>query len=66
MMENVYEHNMRIRNLSIQPKKRRITATNEHIRIIEAILEGNFQKAVKELKLHNSKAKEGFFNSFIE
>ena len=57
---------MRIRNLSIQPKKRRITATNEHIRIIDAILEGNFQKAVKELKLHNSKAKEGFFNSFIE
>ena len=64
MMENVYEHNMRIRNLSVQPKKRRITATNEHIKIIDAILAENFPKALKELKLHNLKAKEGFFNSF--
>lgn len=65
MMENVYEHNMRIRNLSVQPKKRRITAANEHIKIIDAILAENFPKALKELKLHNLKAKEGFFNSFI-
>lgn len=65
MMENVYEHNMRIRNLSIQPKKRRFTATSEHIKIIDAILENNFQKAIKELKNHNLKAREGFFNSFI-
>lgn len=65
MMENVYEHNMRIRNLSVQPNQRRITATSEHLKIISAILENNFQKAVKELKNHNLKAREGFFNSFI-
>ncbi len=66
MMKNIYEHNMRIRTLSSQPKSRRINASKEHIKIIDAILENNLQKAIKELKYHNLKAKEGFFNSFID
>lgn len=65
MMENVYEHNMRIRNLSIQPKSRRNLATEEHLKIIDYILKDDLKKATKELKNHNIKAKEGFFNSII-
>ncbi|WP_432204747.1 GntR family transcriptional regulator [Cetobacterium somerae] len=66
MMENVYEHNMRIRNTSSQPPIRRFDAINEHINIIQAILDNNLEISIEELKNHNSKAKEGFFQSFID
>lgn len=66
MMENVYEHNMRIRNISSQPPIRRFDAIKEHINIIESILNDNLQNAAEELKNHNLKAKEGFFHSLIE
>lgn len=66
MMENVYEHNMRIRNISSQPPIRRFDAIKEHINIIESILNDNLQNATEELKNHNLKAKEGFFHSLIE
>lgn len=66
MMENVYEHNMRIRNISSQPPIRRFDATKEHIDIIDAILDDNLHDAIEELKKHNLKAKEGFFHSLIE
>lgn len=66
MMENVYEHNMRIRNISSQPPIRRFDAIKEHINIIESILNDNLQNATEELKNHNLKAKEGFFHSLID
>ena len=66
MMENVYEHNMRIRNISSQPPIRRFDATKEHIDIIESILNDNLQSAIEMLKVHNLKAKEGFFFSLID
>lgn len=66
MMENVYEHNMRIRNISSQPPIRRFDATKEHIDIIESILNDNLQSAIEMLKVHNLKAKEGFFYSLID
>lgn len=66
MMENVYEHNMRIRNISSQPPIRRIEAIKEHINIIESILTGDLQSAKEELKNHNLKAKEGFFFGLME
>lgn len=66
MMENVYEHNMRIRNISFQPPIRRFDAIKEHINIIESILNDNLLNAIEELKNHNLKAKEGFFHSLIE
>ena len=56
MMENVYEHNMRIRNISSQPPIRRFDAIKEHINIIESILNDNLQNATEELKNHNLKA----------
>lgn len=66
MMENVYEHNMRIRNISSQPPIRRIEAIKEHINIIESILTDDLQSAKEELKNHNLKAKEGFFFGLME
>lgn len=66
MMENVYEHNMRIRNISFQPPIRRIDAIKEHVNIIESILTDNIQNAIEELKNHNLKAKEGFFYGLME
>ncbi|MGL4642513.1 MAG: GntR family transcriptional regulator [Cetobacterium sp.] len=66
MMENVYEHNMRIRNLSPQPPIRRFEAIKEHMNIIDFILNDNLDAAIEELKNHNLKAKEGFFYSLID
>ncbi|MGL4654181.1 GntR family transcriptional regulator [Cetobacterium sp.] len=66
MMENVYEHNMRIRNLSPQPPVRRFEALKEHLDIIDCILKGDLDEAIEGLKNHNLKAKEGFFYSLID
>lgn len=63
MMENVYEHNMRLRNQSVQSNDRRNEATKEHINLIDSILDGDLDKALELIKYHNIKAKEGFFNS---
>ncbi|MFR4904451.1 MAG: GntR family transcriptional regulator [Fusobacterium sp.] len=63
MMENVYEHNMRLRNQSVQSNDRRNEATKEHINLIDSILDGDLNKALELIKYHNIKAKEGFFNS---
>lgn len=63
MMENVYEHNMRLRNQSVQSNNRRNEATKEHINLIDSILDGDLDKALELIKYHNIKAKEGFFNS---
>lgn len=63
MMENVYEHNMRLRNQSVQSNDRRNEATKEHINLINSILDGDLDKALELIKYHNIKAKEGFFNS---
>lgn len=65
MMENVYEHNMRLRNQSIQTDKRRNSATEEHIELINAVLEKDLDKAVEMTKFHIIKSKEGFFNGMI-
>lgn len=62
MMENVYEHNMRLRNQSVQSNDRRNEATKEHINLIDSILDGDLDKALELIKYHNIKAKEGFFN----
>lgn len=66
MMENVYEHNMRIRNVGSQPPIRRFDAIKEHINIIDSILGDNLERATNELKNHNLKAREGFFQSLID
>lgn len=63
MMENVYEHNMRLRNQSVQSNDRRNEATKEHINLIDSILNGDLDKSLELIKYHNIKAKEGFFNS---
>ncbi|MDY3059859.1 MAG: GntR family transcriptional regulator [Fusobacterium sp.] len=63
MMENVYEHNMRLRNQSIQSNERRLKATKEHIDLIDALLEKNLDKAIELIKDHNIKAQKDFFNS---
>lgn len=63
MMENVYEHNMRLRNQSVQSNDRRNEATKEHISLINSIIEGDLNKGLELIKYHNIKAKEGFFNS---
>lgn len=63
MMENVYEHNMRLRNQSVQSNDRRNEATKEHINLIDSILDGDLDKALELIKYHNIKAKKGFFNS---
>lgn len=63
MMENVYEHNMRLRNQSVKSNDRRNEATKEHINLIDSILDGDLDKALELIKYHNIKAKEGFFNS---
>lgn len=63
MMENVYEHNMRLRNQSVLSNDRRNEATKEHINLIDSILDGDLDKALELIKYHNIKAKEGFFNS---
>ena len=62
MMENVYEHNMRLRNQSVQSNDRRNEATKEHINLIDSILDGDLDKALELIKYHNIKAIEGFFN----
>lgn len=66
MMENVYEHNMRLRNQSIQTDERRYNATEEHIELIDAILERDLEKTLEMTKLHIVKAREGFFNGIMK
>lgn len=66
MMENVYEHNMRLRNQSIQTFERRTSAIDEHINLIDAILEKDLDKTLEMTKYHILRAKEGFFSSIFK
>lgn len=63
LMNNVYEHNQRLRNISAQENKRRMEATEEHLEILNAIRDGNMEEATESLKRHIENSKINFLLS---
>ncbi|MGF6906639.1 GntR family transcriptional regulator [Fusobacterium sp. PH5-44] len=62
MMENIYNHNIRIRKLTPQSMSRRYAAIKEHIDLIQLLLDKQLKRAEKVLKKHAEKSKIGFYN----
>ena len=63
LMNNVYEHNQRLRNISRQEDTRRVSATEEHLEILYAIRDGNGELAVENLGRHIENSKINFLLS---
>ena len=63
LMNNVYEHNQRLRNISSQEDSRRLSATEEHLRILYAIRDREKELAIKSLSEHIENSKINFLLS---
>jgi len=62
MMENIYEHNVRIRKLIPQPMSRRYAAIREHIDIAQLLLDKQLNRAIIKLRKHAEKSRVGFYS----
>lgn len=65
LMDNIFAHNQRIRTLSFKYSNRREITKNEHIEIIDALLDKDIEKAQSSMKTHLMNAKTAAFNLTI-
>lgn len=63
MMENVYEHNQRLRFLLKKTNKRKEDTIEEHLKILEAIIEDDLPKAKKEVLNHIKNSQQDFLQN---
>ncbi len=63
MMENVYEHNQRLRLLIPTSEVRIESAKDEHISIVNALIEKDLKGAIIELKKHVMTSQEDYFKN---
>lgn len=65
-MESIYNQNYRLRVLTGNRMQERIlSSNNEHVLIIDLMLQKQFMEAAKALKTHLEKAREASFSSFL-
>ncbi len=60
MMENVYEHNQRLRFLLEKTTERRDSTLEEHIKILDALLDKDLKRARKETLRHIVNSQQDF------
>ena len=65
-MDNIYNQSYRLRVLTGNRQQERIlNSNNEHVNIIELMLENKFDQASEALKTHLEKSREASFSNFI-
>lgn len=65
-MDNIYNQSYRLRVLTGNRQQERIlNSNNEHVNIIELMLEKKFDQASEALKVHLEKSREASFSNFI-
>ena len=66
MMENIYQHNQRIRVLSTRSTEDVLETLKQHMVILEAMLDGNEEKAAQEMKNHIVSSRERAFEHILK
>ncbi len=65
MMENLYEHNKRVRVLSTRSEDVVEVTINQHLVILEAMLAGDVEKAAEEMERHIESSRERAFQQIF-